>query len=146
MSSDVHSWRGVAAEGADDLSADVTIRLRDRCRRLLRSLLHPHRRAVWYAVGLLLVQNAAAMAGPYLVAVGIDRGIPPLQRGGSATVITVVTVAFVAAAFVEYLSKRAFLIASGKVGQAVLYDLRTRVYDHFQRLSPPSTSATPRAG
>jgi ATP-binding cassette subfamily B protein len=27
-------------------------------------------------------------------------------------------------------------VASGRIGQAVLYDLRTRVYDHFQRLSP----------
>ena len=127
----------MAAEGADDLSADVTIRLRDRSRRLLRSLLRPHRRAVWIAVvALLLLQNAAAMTGPYLVEVGIDRGIPPLQRGGRPTVLIVVTVAFVVAAFVEYVSKRAFLVASGKVGQAVLYDLRTRVYDHFQRLSP----------
>jgi ATP-binding cassette, subfamily B, bacterial len=130
------SWRGVAAEGADDLSDEVTIRLRQRSRRLLRSLVRPHKRAVWIAVVLLLVQNAAAMAGPYLVAVGIDRGIPALQNGGSAKVLTVVTIAFVAAAFAEYVSKRAFLIASGRVGQAVLYDLRTRVYDHFQRLSP----------
>jgi ATP-binding cassette, subfamily B, bacterial len=133
---DLQSWRGVAAEGADDLSAEVTIRLRDRSRRLLRSLLRPHRRAVGIAIVLLLLENAASMAGPYLVAIGIDRGIPPLQHGGNATVLTWVTVAFVAAAFLEYFSKRAFLIASGRVGQAVLYDLRTRVYDHFQRLSP----------
>jgi ATP-binding cassette, subfamily B, bacterial len=130
------AWRGVAAEGADDLSDEVTIRLRQRSRRLLASLLRPHRRAVWVAVVLLLVQNAAAMAGPYLVAVGIDRGIPPLRAGHPATVLVVVTVAFVVAAFAEYASKRAFLIASGRVGQAVLFDLRTRVYDHFQRLSP----------
>jgi ATP-binding cassette, subfamily B, bacterial len=132
----VTDWRGVAAEGTDDLSDEVTLRLRKRSRRLLGSLLRPHKRAVWIAVVLLLLQNAAAMAGPYLIAVGIDRGIPPMQHGGGSTVLTVVTVAFVAAAFGEYLSKRAFLIASGRVGQAVLYDLRTRVYDHFQRLSP----------
>ena len=132
----VNAWRGVAAEGDDDLSVEVTIRLRDRSRRLLRSLLRPHRRAVWMAIVLLLVQNAASMVGPYLVAVGIDKAIPPMQRGEGTRVLTVVTVAFVAAAFVEYVSKRAFLVASGKIGQAVLYDLRTRVYDHFQRLSP----------
>ena len=85
---------------------------------------------------LLLLQNAAAMAGPYLVKVGIDRGIPPLDDGEPPTVLVAVTVAFVVAAVVEYLTKRAFLVASGRIGQAVLYDLRTRVYDHFQRLSP----------
>ena len=130
------AWRGVAAEGSGDLSAEVTIRLRRRSRRLLGSLLRPHRRAVRIAVVLLLVQNAAAMAGPYLVAVGIDRGIPPLKAGQPPTVLAVVTVAFVLAALAEYFSKRAFLVASGRVGQAVLFDLRTRVYDHFQRLSP----------
>jgi ABC-type multidrug transport system fused ATPase/permease subunit len=76
------------------------------------------------------------MTGPYLVKVGIDRGIPPLDDGEPPTVLIAVTVAFVVASVVEYLTKRAFLVASGRIGQAVLYDLRTRVYDHFQRLSP----------
>jgi ATP-binding cassette subfamily B protein len=132
----VDSWRGVAAEHQDDLPGDTRVRLQRRSRRLLGSLLHPHRRSLWWVLVLLLLQNAAAMTGPYLVEVGIDRGIPPLDHGGAPTVLVVVTVAFVVAAVVEYLTKRAFLVASGRIGQAVLYDLRTRVYDHFQRLSP----------
>jgi ABC-type multidrug transport system fused ATPase/permease subunit len=103
---------------------------------LLGSLIRPHRRSLWWVLVLLLLQNAAAMTGPYLVKVGIDRGIPPLDDGEPPTVLVAVTVAFVVAAVVEYLTKRAFLVASGRIGQAVLYDLRTRVYDHFQRLSP----------
>jgi ATP-binding cassette, subfamily B, bacterial len=130
------SWRGVATEGEDVISVEVTAMLRGRSRRLLGSLLRPHRRAVWIALGLLLVQNFAAMAGPYLVMVGIDKGIPPLEASGNATVLIAVTFGFLVAAVVEYLSKRSFLMASGRIGQAVLYDLRTRVYDHFQRLSP----------
>ena len=133
----VQDWHGVAAEGGDDVvSVEVSAMLRGRSRRLLGNLLRPHKRAVWIAVVLLLVQNAAAMAGPYLVMVGIDKGIPPLENGGAPTVLVAVTIAFLLAAVVEYLSKRSFLIASGRIGQAVLYDLRTRVYDHFQRLSP----------
>jgi len=132
----VDSWRGVAAEHQDDLPSDTRVRLQRRSRRLLGSLLRPHRRSLWWVLVLLLLQNAAAMTGPYLVKVGIDRGIPPLNHGGAPTVLVVVTVAFVVASIVEYLTKRAFLVASGRIGQAVLYDLRTRVYDHFQRLSP----------
>jgi len=133
----VQDWHGVAAEGGDDVvSVEVTAMLRGRSRRLLGSLLRPHKRAVWIAIVLLLVQNAAAMAGPYLVMLGIDKGIPPLENGGAPTVLVAVTIAFLLAAVVEYLAKRTFLIASGRIGQAVLYDLRTRVYDHFQRLSP----------
>jgi len=130
------TWRGVATEGEEVVSVEVTAMLRGRSRRLLASLLRPHKRAVWVAVGLLLLQNAAAMAGPYLVMVGIDRGIPPLDATGDASVLLVVTLGFLVAAVVEYLSKRSFLMSSGRIGQAVLYDLRTRVYDHFQRLSP----------
>jgi ATP-binding cassette, subfamily B, bacterial len=133
---DLDAWRGVAAEGTDDLSADTTVRLRRRSRRLLGSLLRPHRRSVRYAVALLLLQNAAAMAGPFLVGVGIDRAIPAIDSGDGSGLLVTVTVALLVAAVLEYVTKRAFLVLSGRVGQAVLFDLRTRVYDHFQRLSP----------
>ncbi|MDX6265265.1 MAG: ATP-binding cassette, subfamily bacterial, partial [Frankiales bacterium] len=122
-------WRGVAAEGRDDLDVATTVRLRARSRALLRSLLLPHKRRLWWAVALLLVSNFAAMAGPYLVAVGIDKGI------GDDRLLTEVVIALVIAAVTEYGSKRAFLLLSGKIGQGVLLDLRTRVYDKFQTLS-----------
>jgi ABC-type multidrug transport system fused ATPase/permease subunit len=74
------------------------------------------------------------MAGPYLVKIGIDRGIAPLQSG-DARVLVAIAIAFVLATLIEYVTKRGFLILSGRIGQAVLLDLRRRVYDHFQRLS-----------
>jgi ABC-type multidrug transport system fused ATPase/permease subunit len=130
------AWRGKSAQESDVETVELSAALRGRSRRLLRLLLRPHKRALWWAIALLLIQNAAAMAGPYLVKVGIDRGIPPIDDSGDPTVLIVVTVAFVAAALIEYVTKRSFLMSSGRIGQAVLYDLRTRVYDHFQRLSP----------
>ena len=36
-------WRGVAADGRDDLTAETTARLADRSRRLLKDLLTPYR-------------------------------------------------------------------------------------------------------
>ncbi len=128
-------WRGIAAEEAGELTAETTIRLRTRSRRLLRVLLRPHKRLMVWAVVLLLTQNLAGLAGPYLVKIGIDRGIPPVISGGDASTLVAVTVAFALASAVEYLTKRGFLLASGRIGQAVLLDLRRRVYDHFQRLS-----------
>jgi ATP-binding cassette subfamily B protein len=132
---DVQAWRGVAAEGSEDLTAETTVRLRDRSRALLRSLLRPHRRGLLLAAVLLLAQNAAAMAGPYLVKVGIDRGIPPLRVRDDASLLNTVIVALLVVAALEYVTKRAFLVLSGRIGQAVLLDLRTRVYDKFQTLS-----------
>ncbi len=130
------AWRGVSQQESDIVTVELSAALRGRSLRLLRLLMRPHKRALWWAIALLLVQNAAAMAGPYLVMVGIDNGIPPIDAGESPTVLVGVTVLLVVAAFTEYVTKRAFLMSSGRIGQAVLFDLRTRVYDHFQRLSP----------
>ncbi len=140
MTVDVEQWRGLApdtdAERTEAESPDekATIRLRASTRTLLRSLFRPHKRLVIIMVLLLLLQNAAAMAGPYLVMLGLSEGIGPLQHG-DASVLIRIGVLFVVAAMAEYAGKRGFLWLSGRIGQAVLLDLRQRVYRHFQRLS-----------
>jgi ATP-binding cassette subfamily B protein len=140
VSIDVEQWRGVAAEedaertAAEAPDAKATIRLRASSRTLLGSLLRPHRRSLGLLIVLLLVQNAATMAGPYLVMLGIADGIAPLQHG-DASVLVRIGIAFAVAAAVEYAGKRGFLALSGRIGQDVLFDLRNRVYGHFQRLS-----------
>jgi ATP-binding cassette subfamily B protein len=137
---DVDQWRGLAPDTdaerteAEAPDAKATIRLRASTRVLLGSLMRPHRRLLFVMVLLLLLQNAAAMAGPYLVMLGIGEGIDPLQHG-DASVLIRIGVLFVLAAAAEYAGKRGFLWLSGRIGQAVLLDLRQRVYRHFQRLS-----------
>ena len=139
MSVDVEQWRGVAPETDERTDAEsgdekATLRLRSSSRSLLGSLLQPHRRTLAVMVALLLLQNGAAMAGPFLVMLGIDKGIPPLRDGNAAPLLAI-GVAFLAAAGAEYLGKRWFLLLSGRVGQAALLELRQRVFRHFQRLS-----------
>ncbi|KAB1139551.1 ABC transporter ATP-binding protein [Micromonospora sp. DT46] len=137
---DLARWRGVATDPdadrsrAEDTDPEAVARLRARSRVLLRDLLRPHRRRLALAVALLLGQNAAAMAGPYLVMLGIDRAIAPL-RAGDAGPLLVVAAGFAAATAVEYTARRGFLTLSARIGQAVLLDLRQRVYAHFLRLS-----------
>jgi ATP-binding cassette, subfamily B, bacterial len=128
-------WRGVAAEDVDELPERVGILLRARSRRLLKLLLRPHKRALWVVLVLVLVQNAAAMAGPWLVGVGIDRGIPALADG-DWTPLLVVVGALLSCAAADAVLRTVFLIRTGRIGQAVLLDLRRRVFDHVQRLSP----------
>ncbi|HYT09373.1 MAG TPA: ABC transporter transmembrane domain-containing protein, partial [Mycobacteriales bacterium] len=127
-------WRGVAAEEVDELPQRAGILLRARSRRLLGALLRPHRRALWVVVALVLVQNAAAMAGPWLVGVGIDRGIPALAAG-DWTPLLVVVGALLSCAAADAVLRTMFLIRTGRIGQALLLDLRRRVFDHVQRLS-----------
>ncbi|WP_442933521.1 ABC transporter ATP-binding protein [Micromonospora sp. CPCC 206060] len=136
---DLARWRGRATDPDADRSAaeqhspEAVARLRARSRALLGSLLRPHRRPLAVTVALLLLQNAAGMAGPYLVMLGIDRGIGPL-RAGDAGPLVMVAAAFAVAAAVDHVAKRGFLVLSARVGQAVLLDLRQRVYDQFLRL------------
>jgi len=129
------NWRGVAAETAEDVTGGLAGFLRARSRRLLGDLLRPHRRTLLFILVVILVQNAAAMAGPYLVRLGIDRGIPPIiHHHGAGTLIAVVAL-YLTAATVQAVGTRVFLSRSGRVGQDVLFDLRLRLFVHFQTLS-----------
>ena len=128
-------WRGVSAEDVDELPEKIGIVLRARSRRLLGSLLRPHRRMLWFLVVVVLIQNAAAMLGPWLVGVGIDKGIPALVDG-DWTPLLVIGGTLLAAAGVDAWLRAVFLLRAGRMGQAVLLDLRRRLFDHVQRLSP----------
>jgi ATP-binding cassette, subfamily B, bacterial len=126
-------WRGVAAEQVDDVSAQAGFFLRARSRRLLISLLSPHRRALTWASVLIVVVTGAEMAGPYLVAVGIDSGIPALGRGDWSPVLWT-TGGILSTALFGAVLRLFFLRLVGRIGQDVLLDLRRRVFTQFQRL------------
>ncbi len=127
------SWRGVATEGDEDLSLSAGVFLQQRSRRLLGELLRPHRRALWLLLALITVQNAAWLAGPFLIGVGIDVAVPALVDGDPWPLVGV-TAAMVAAACLDGVLRHRFLMGSGRVGQAVLLTLRRRVFTHVQRL------------
>ncbi|GAA1599374.1 ABC transporter ATP-binding protein [Kribbella sancticallisti] len=130
------SWRGYAEEGNDELSRATTVRLQKHSRKLLGELLRPYHKMIWLLVVIVLVENAARLAVPYLVHLGIDKGIPPILAGeGSQTLLTVVGVVF-ASALIQAFARQLFLMRSGRLGQTILLGLRRRVFDHFQRLSP----------
>ena len=126
-------WRGVATEKTDDVSAGGGIFLRARSRRLLGSLLRPYRADLVLASVLIVVVTAAEMAGPYLVSVGIDSGIPGIRRGDWTPVGVAVGAILATALFGAALRLR-FLKLAGRIGQDVLLDLRERVFRQFQRL------------
>ena len=129
-------WRGVAAESADELTQQgLRTFLRSRSKRLLGSLLRPHKKAVTAGATLVVAETAAKLAGPYLVQKGIDVGIPPLLRGEGAGALTVIVGIFGAIVLLRALLEYAFLMVSGRISQDVLLDLRGRLYEHFQRLS-----------
>ncbi|MEU0095004.1 ABC transporter ATP-binding protein [Kribbella sp. NPDC006257] len=131
-----HDWRGYAEEGNDELSRATTLRLKEQSRKLLGELLRPYKKMIWLLVVIVVVENAARLSVPYLVHLGIDKGIPPILAGeGSKTLVTIVFVVL-ASALIQAGARQVFLMRSGRLGQTILLGLRRRVFDHFQRLSP----------
>ena len=94
MSTDANAWRGVAAEKADEVTAGLAALLRERSRRLLGDLLRPHRRAVIATISLIVVESLAALAGPWLVGLAIDNGLPPLLHAHDAAPLLGIAAAF----------------------------------------------------
>jgi ABC-type multidrug transport system fused ATPase/permease subunit len=129
------AWRGVATEEQDDLAPGIRGFLRSRSRRLLSSLLRPRKRALAYGATVIVLETLAKLAGPILIGIGIDKGIPPIARGESPTTLGLIVGAFLFVIGVRAVLEYSFLTVSGKLGQDVLYDLRERLYDHFQQLS-----------
>lgn len=130
------SWRGVAAEQVDDLSQEAGLRLRQRSRALLGALLRPHRRGILIATALLLTQNVSGLAGPYLVSIGIDSGLPQLRATGDGGTLAAVVAAIAVATAIEFGTRRGYLALSARIGQEILFDLRRRTFRHLQSLSP----------
>ncbi|MGW2230503.1 ABC transporter ATP-binding protein [Streptomyces formicae] len=103
-------------------------------RTLLFSLLAPLRGRVVLATVLLLVQQAVVQAGPLLVAYAIDRGVPAVRAGDHGPLIAV-GIGYLLCAALSGGLQYAFIVASARVNQDVLLDLRGRIFRHAQALS-----------
>jgi len=127
-------WRGVAAEEVDEFSASVAGLLRRRSRRLLANLARPYARQIALAVVLIIIRSAAYLSLPYLVGLGIDKGIRPGAHGNLNALVEIVGVLLLAL-LVNALANYAFLRLSGRIGADILFDLRRMLFAHVQELS-----------
>ncbi|MGV9247443.1 ABC transporter ATP-binding protein [Streptomyces sp. NPDC003710] len=101
---------------------------------LLRSLLSPLRARTVVTCVLLLLQQAAVQVGPLLVAYAIDRAVPAFRHGDHGPLIAV-GVGYLLSAAAGGGLQYAFIVASARVNQDVLLDLRGRIFRHAQALS-----------
>jgi ATP-binding cassette, subfamily B, bacterial len=131
------AWRGLAKVDADEAAEQMTAgTLGGGSKRLLRDLLTPYKRAIWILVAVVVVENAARLAIPYLVKEGIDTGIPPIAADDDLEPLLFIVGLMLVATLTQAVARQLFLVRSGQVGQDVLFELRRRVFRHFQVLSP----------
>ncbi|KRC60717.1 ABC transporter [Agromyces sp. Root81] len=128
------SVTGVQGEERQDYSKAESAQIRARSRRLLGSLLAPQKARLWLTAVAIVISSAAQVAGPALIGYGIDQGIPALMQqdwfpvafAGIAYLLTGLAGAFLISVYIRQ---------SARISQAVLIDLRTRVFLHTQKLS-----------
>ncbi len=128
------AWRGIASEQIEDVSAPLAALLRKRSRVLLADLLRPYRRGVSLTAAAIVVASLAALAGPWLVGVAIDSGIPPVLASGNTTPLLRIAAAFAATVLVQAVATRMFVTMTGRVGQSVVLELRRRLLRHVLAL------------
>ena len=101
--------------------------------RLLGTLLKPYK---WQLVGIsivVVIAQLASVAGPAIIAWGIDNGLPALLEG-NATPAIAAAVAHIVAAVVAGGLMYVFIRWNMTIGQAMMYGLRRRLFLHSQRL------------
>ena len=125
---------GVEGEERNDFTKTESRQIRQRSLRLLGSLLHPLRMRLVLTAIVVVVSTAAQVAGPAIIAFGIDNGLPalidnnwfPVALAGLAYLVTGV----IGAGLIAW-----YTVLSARISQTILIDLRKRVFLHTQKLS-----------
>ena len=128
------SVQGVEGEERDDFSRIESKQLRDRSLRLLKLLLRPLWGRVILTMVVVVVSTAAQVAGPTLIGIGIDRGLPALANQDWLPLVIIVGI-YLTAAVVGAVLISWYTVLVARISQAVLIDLRKRVFQHTQTLS-----------
>jgi ATP-binding cassette subfamily B protein len=116
---------GHAEEEADSRAYDPRL-----LRRLLRYL-SPYRGKVAAALVLLVIQSTTQLAGPWLTKVALDEAIP----GRDYDFLLLLTGAFALSLVVSFVCEYGQTLITTLLGQRVMFDLRTEIFGHLQRLS-----------
>ena len=92
--------------------------------------LGPYKLQVALALISMVVYTVTLVAAPWLISLGIDA-----VTGGNVSDLNWIALVFAVNALLGYATNWLQLVYMAKVGQGVLYALRTRVFSHLQRLS-----------
>ncbi len=101
---------------------------------LLLSLLRPHRRAVALLLSLAVLQVTLSAAGPWLVGLAIDVGVPAARDGRTGPLVAA-GLAIAGCAVASLVLNRVWRRRAGVIGQHVVFDLRHTLFGKLQQLS-----------
>ena len=82
----------------------------------------------------MLIYVGTLVAIPWIIKMGID-GYIDVDGGGDFGGLTLIFVLFIGAAVLNWAGNYTMQVAMTKVGQRVLYDIRSRMFSHVQKQS-----------
>ena len=99
-------------------------------RGLLR-FVKPYAPRMFFALILMIIVTAAAVSGPYFVKLAIDEGIGAKDINALRNIV----LAYLVVSVVQLVTNFYRVRIMSRVGQHVLYDVRTAMFEHLQNLS-----------
>lgn len=126
---------GTSGEDRSDYTRAESKAIRKRSLRLLGSLVSPVKGQLWLAAIVLVISTAFRVAGPALIAYGIDSALPAavdeLNWLPTIGVVVLYLITGIAgAALIGW-----YVVVAARLTQAIMLDLRKRIFLHTQRLS-----------
>jgi len=126
---------GTSGEDRSDYTRDESRAIRTRSLRLLGSLVSPLRMQLVLAAAVLVVSTALRVIGPLLIAYGLNTALPAaVEQADWLPTIGVVVVYLISgiggAGLIGW-----YVVVAARLTQAVMLELRKRIFLHTQRLS-----------
>ena len=129
------SLTGTQDEDRSRLTTEESRAIRRRSLRLLGSLVRPLKPQIVLAATVLVISTALQVAGPILISIGLDRARPAVLDDADWMPTFVVGGIYLLAGALAAVLIAWYVIIAAKLTQAVLLDLRKRIFLHTQRLS-----------
>ena len=126
---------GTQEEDRSDYTKAESRAIRQRSLRLLGSLIQPLRVRIVIAALVLVVSTALQVAGPILIGIALDNALPQLLQNADWMPAITVTIVYLLAGILGSALIGLYVVLAARITQAVLLDLRKRIFLHTQRLS-----------
>jgi ATP-binding cassette, subfamily B, multidrug efflux pump len=102
-----------------------------RVARGLVQFIKPYYRQMLLSLFFMIIVTAASVSGPYFVKLAIDEGITQNNLAALRNIV----LAYLAVSAIQLITNVARVRLMSRVGQHILYDVRTAMFDHLQKLS-----------
>ncbi len=129
------SVTGVQGEERSDFTKREAKRLRQRSLSLLGSLLYPLRKRITWTMSIVVISTLAQVAGPTLLALGIDQGLPAIMNNGDWQPAFLIVGAYIVTALTSATLMAIYTRSTSLISQNILLTLRERIFRHTQNLS-----------